>query len=219
MYCWIQFANILLRIFVSIFIKYIDLEFSFFAVSFSGFSIRVTVVIVQLLNRVQLFATPWTSAHPILYYLLEFLKLMYIELVIPPNYLILCHPFLPLHSFFPRIRVFFNESALCIRWPKYWSFSFGIGPPSEYSGLISFRIDWFALSAVQWTLKSLLQHHSSKTSILWLSTFFVVQLLHPYLTTGKNIAFTICTFVGKMSLFLIQFLHLSFLCFQGAGVF
>ena len=116
----------------------------------------------------------------------------------PSNHLILCHPLLLLTSVFPSIRVFSNESVLCIRWPKYWSFSFSISPSSEYSGLISFRIDWFYLLAVQGTLKSLLQHHSSKASILQHSAFFMVQFSHPYMTTGKTIAFTRWIFVGKV---------------------
>ena len=114
------------------------------------------------------------------------------------HYLILCHPLLLLPSFFPSMRVFSNESALCIRWPKYWSFSFNISPSSEYSGLISFRMDWLDLLSVQETLKSLLQHHSSKSSILQCSAFFVVQLSHLYMTTGKTIALTRWTFVGKI---------------------
>ena len=125
------------------------------------------------------------------------LKFMSIESVMPSNYLILCHPLLLLPSIFPSIRVFSNESALHIRWPKYGSFSFSISASNEYSGLISFRIDWFDLLAVQRTLKSLLQHHSSKTSIFWPSAFFMVQLSHSYMTTGKTIALTIQTFVGK----------------------
>ena len=115
-------------------------------------------------------------------------RLMSIESVMPPNRFILCHPFLLLPSNFPNIRVFSNESALCIRWPKYWSFSFNISPSNEHWGLISFRMDWLDLFAVQGTLKSLLQHHSSKASILWGSAFFIVQLSHPYMTTGKSIA-------------------------------
>ena len=111
------------------------------------------------------------------------LKLMSIESVLPSNHLILCHPFLLLPSIFPSIRVFSNESVLCIRWPKYWGFSFSISPSNEYSELISFRMDWFDLFAVQGTLKSLLQHRSSKASILWCSAFFIVQLSHPYMTT------------------------------------
>ena len=115
-----------------------------------------------------------------------------------PTNLILCHPLFLLPSIFPSIRVFSNESALCIRWPKYWRFSFNISPSNEHSGLISFRMDWLDLLAVQGTLKSLLQHHSSKASILWHSAFFIVQLSHPYMTTGKTIALTRQTFVGKV---------------------
>ena len=114
------------------------------------------------------------------------------------NHLILCCPLLLLPSVFPSITVFCNESALCIRWLKYWSFSFSISSSNEYSGLISFRMDWFEFLAVQGTLKSLLQHHSLKASILWCSVFFMVQLSHPYVTTGKTIAVTIWTFVGKV---------------------
>ena len=123
---------------------------------------------------------------------------MSFESVMPSNHLILCHPLLLLPSIFPSIRVFSNESVLRKRWPKYWSFSFSISPSSEYSGLISFRIDWLDLLAVQGTLKSLLQHHSSKVSSLWLSTFFIVQLSHPYMTTGKTIALASWTFVDKV---------------------
>ena len=123
------------------------------------------------------------------------LKLTPIELVMPSNHLILCHPLL-LPSIFPSIRVFSNESALRIRWPKYWSFSFRISPSNEHSGLISFRMDWLDLLAVQGTLKSLLQHHSSKASILQCSAFFIVQLSHPHMTTGKIITLTRHTFVG-----------------------
>ena len=127
---------------------------------------------------------------------------MSIDLVMPSNHLILCHPLLFLPSIFSRIRVFSNKSVLCIRWPKYWSFSFSISPSNEYSGLISFKMDWFDLLAVQETLKSLLQHHSSKASILCLSALFIVQFSHPYMTTGKTIDLTIWIFVGKvMSLF------------------
>ena len=121
------------------------------------------------------------------------LKFMSIESVMLSNHLILCHPLLLLPSVFPSIRVFYNESTLHIKWPKYWNFSFSISPSNEYSGLISFRIDWFALLAVQGTLKALLQYHSSKASILWCSAFFVVQLSHPYMTIGKTIALTIWT--------------------------
>ena len=125
-------------------------------------------------------------------------KPMSIESVMPPSHLILCHPLLLLPSIFPSIRVFSNESALCIRWPKYWSFSLNISPTSERPGLISFRMDWLYLLAVQGTLKSLLQHHSSKASILRHSAFFIVQLSHPYMTTGKTIALTRWTFADKV---------------------
>ena len=129
---------------------------------------------------------------------------MSIELVMPSNHLILCCPFFILCSIFPSIRVFSNESVLCIRWPKYWSFSFNISPSNEYSGLISFRMDWLDLLAVQGTLKGLLQYHSSKASVFQCSTFFMVQLSYPYMTTGKTIALTRWNFVGKvMSLLLI----------------
>ena len=128
---------------------------------------------------------------------LHHLKLMSIESMIPSNHLILCRPLLLLPSIPPSIRVFSNESALCIGWPKYWSFSFSISPSNEYSGLISFRTDWLDLLAVQGTLKSLLQHHSPKASILWHSDFFMVQPSHPYMSTGKTILLTIWTFVGK----------------------
>ena len=123
---------------------------------------------------------------------------MSIKSVMPSNHLVLCHPLLLLPSIFPSIRVFSNDLALHIRWPKYWSFSFSISPPNEYSGLISFRMDWMDLLAVQGTLKSLLQHHSSKASILQCSTFFIVQLSHPYMTIGKTIALTRWTFDGKV---------------------
>ena len=125
---------------------------------------------------------------PVHHQFLSLLKLMSTESVMPSSHLILCRPLLLLSSIFPSIRVFSNESALCIRWPKYWSFSFSISPCNEYSGLLSFRMDWLDLLAVQGTLKSLLQHHSSKASILWHSAFFIVQLSHPSLTTGKTIA-------------------------------
>ena len=123
---------------------------------------------------------------------------MSIELMMPSNHLILCRPLLLLLSIFPSVRVYSNESALHIRWPKYWSFSFSMSPSNEHPGLISFRMDWLDLLAVQGTLKSLLQHHSSKASILWPSAFFTVQLSHPYMTTGKTIALTRWTFVGKV---------------------
>ena len=131
---------------------------------------------------------------------------MSIKLVMPSNHLILCRPLLLLPSIFPSIRVFFNESVLCIRWPKYWSFSFSISPSNEYSGLISPKIDWLDLPAVQETLRSLLQHHNSKASILHHSAFFIVQLSHPYMTTGKTRALTRRTFVGKVMSLLFNIL-------------
>ena len=155
---------------------------------------------VQSLSRVRLFATPWTAARQASLSIINScssFKLISIESVVPPNHLILCHPILFLPSIFPRIRVLSNESALCIRWPKYWSFSFSISPSTEYSGLISFRMDWLDLLEVQGTLKSLLQHHSSNASILWCSAFFIVQLSHLYMTTGKTIALTRWIFVAK----------------------
>ena len=162
-------------------------------------------VAVQSLSHVWLFATPWTVAcQATLSFTMSqsLLKFMYIESVMPSNHLILYHPLLLLPSVFPSIRALSNELALRIRWPKYWSFSFSISPSNEYSGLISFRIDWFDLLAVQGTLKSLLQYHSSKASIFQHSAIFTVQLSHPYMITGKTIALTRQTFVGKvMSLF------------------
>ena len=147
------------------------------------------------------FAIPWTAACQASLAITNtqsLLRLTSIESVMPSNHLILCRPLLLLPSVFPSIRVFSNESALHIRWPKYWSFSFNISPSNEYSGLISFRIDQLDLLAVQGTLKSLLQHHSSKASILWLSAFFIFQLSYPYMTTGKTVALTRQTFVGKV---------------------
>ena len=143
---------------------------------------------------------PWTAASQAsLSFTISqsLLKLMSTESMVPSNYFILCHPLLLLSSTFPSIRVFSNESVLCIRWPKYQSFSFSISPSNECSGLISFRMDWLDLLAVQGTLKNLLQHHSSKASILWCSAFFTVQLSHPYMTTGKTIALTRRTLVDK----------------------
>ena len=128
---------------------------------------------------------------------LSLLNLMTTESVVPSKYFILCHPLL-FPSIFPSVRVFSNKSVPCIRWPKYWSFNFSISPHNEYSGLVCFRIDWLDLLAVQGTFKSLLQHHSLKASILWLSVFFMVQMSHPYMTTGKIIALTIWTFVSKV---------------------
>ena len=134
---------------------------------------------------------------------------MSIESMMPLNHLILCRPFLLLPSIFPSIRVFSNESVLHTRWPKYWNFSFSISPSNEYSGLISFRTDWFDLLVVQGILKSLLQHHCSKASILQCSAFFIVQLSHPYMTTGKTIALTRWTFVGKVMSLLFSILALE----------
>ena len=131
---------------------------------------------------------------------------MSIELVMRSNHLILCHPLLLLPSIFPSIRVFSNESVLCIRWPKYWSLSFSISPSNEYSGLISFRIDWLDLLAIQGALKSLLQHHISKASVLQHSAFFIVQLSHPYMTNGKTIALITQTFIGKLMSLLFNML-------------
>ena len=131
---------------------------------------------------------------------------MFIESVMPSNHLILCRPLLLLPSIFPSIRIFSNESPLHMRWPKYWSFSFNISPSNEHPGLISFSLDWLDLLAVQGTLKSLLQHHSSKASILWCSAFFIAQLSHPYMTTGKTIALTRWTFVDKVMSLLLNML-------------
>ena len=160
--------------------------------------------LVQSLSRVELFMTPWTTAHQASLSITNsrsLLKLMCIESVMPSNHLILCRPLLLPPSIFPSIRVFSNELAFHMRWLKYWSFSFNISPSNEHSGLISFRMDWLDLLAVQGTLKSLLQHHSSKASILLCSAFFVVQLSHPYITTGKTIALTRWTFVSNVSAF------------------
>ena len=156
---------------------------------------------VQSLSHVRLFATPWTAAHQASLSITNsqsLLRLMSIELVMPSNHLILCRPLLLPPSIFSSIRVFANESALRMRWPKYWSFSFNISPSNEHRGLISFRMDWWDLLAIQGTLKGLLQHHSSKASILWCSALFIVQLSHPYVTTGKTIALIRGTFVGKV---------------------
>ena len=145
-------------------------------------------------------ATPWTVAHQASLSITNsrsLLKLKSIKLVMPSSHLILCHPLLLPPSIFPSIRVFSNESAFFIRWPKYSSFSFNISPSNEYSGLIFFRIDWFNLLAVQGTLKSLLHHHISKASVLWCSALFIVQLSHPYMTTGKTIALTRWTLLTR----------------------
>ena len=154
---------------------------------------------VQSLSHVWLFATPWIAARQVSLSITNSrssLRLTSIESVMPSSHLILCHPLLFLPPIPPSIRVFSNESTLCMRWPKYWSFSFSIIPSKEIPGMISFRMDWLDLLAVQGTLKSLLQHHSSKASILRCLAFFTVQLSHPYMTTGKNIALSRWTFVG-----------------------
>ena len=160
---------------------------------------------VQSLSRVRLFVTPWIAARQASLSITNSwtsLRLTSIESVMPSSHLILCRPLLLLPPIPPSIRIFYNESSLRMKWPKYWSFSFNISPSNEHPGLISFRMDWLDLLAVQGTLKSLLQHHSSKASILLHSAFFIVQLSHPYMTTGKTIALTRWTFVGKvMSLF------------------
>ena len=170
---------------------------------------------VQLLSHVWLFVTPWTAACQASLSITmswNLIKLMSIEWVMPSNHLILCHPLLLLPSIFPSIKVFSSESVLCIRWPKHWSFSFSISPSNEYSGLISFRMDWLYLLAVQGTRKSLLQHQSSQASILQRSAFFIVQLSHPYMTTGKTIVLTRRTFVGKvMSLLFILYKYICWL--------
>ena len=155
---------------------------------------------VQALSRVWLFATPWIAAHQASLFITNSwssLRFTLIESVMPSNHLILCGPFLLLPPIPPSIRVFYNESTLHMRWPKYWSFSLSIIPSKEIPGLISFRMDWLDLLTVQGTLKSLLQHHSAKSSILRPSAFFTVQLSHPYMTTGKTIALTRQTFVAK----------------------
>ena len=165
--------------------------------------------LVQPLSHVWLFVTPWTEARQASLSIANFkslLKLMSIELVMPNNHLILCCPLLLLPSIFPSIRVFSNESPLRIRWQKDWRFCFNISPLNEHSGLISLRMDWLALLAVQETLKSLLQCHSSKVSILWCSAFFTVQLSHPYMTTGKTIALTRQAFIGKVMSLLFNML-------------
>ena len=168
-----------------------------------------TISSLQLLSHIRLFETPWTAARQASLSITNsqsLLKLISIESVMPSNHLILCQPlFLP-PSIFPSIRAFSNESVLCIRWPKYWSFSFSISPSNEYSGLISFRMDWLDLLAVQRTLKNLLQHHTAKASILRCSASLIVQLSHSYMTTGKTIALPRWTFFGKVMSLLFNML-------------
>ena len=164
---------------------------------------------VQSLSHVRLFATPWIAARQASLSITisrSSLRLTSIESVMPSSHLILGHPLFLLPPIPPSIRVFSNESTLCMRWPKYWSFSFSIIPSKEHSGLISFRMDWLDLLAVQGTLKSLLQHHNSKALNLWQSAFFTVQLSHPYMTTGKTIALTRWNFVGKVISLLLNML-------------
>ena len=168
--------------------------------SFARTQISINIRSVQSLSHVWLFATPWISARQASLSITNsrsLLKLMSVKSVTPSNHLILCHPLLLLPLIPPSISIFSNESTLCIRWPKYWSFSFSISPSNEHPGLISFTMDWLDLLTVQGTLKSLLQHHSSKASIFWHSAFFTVQLSHPCMTTGKTIALTRWTFVGN----------------------
>ena len=177
---------------------------------------------VQSLSRVQLFATPWATARQASLSITtsrSLLKLMSIESVMPSSHLILCHPLLLLPPIPPSIRVFSKESTLCMRWTKYWSFSFNISPSNEHPGLISFRMDWLDLPAVQGTLKSLLQYHSSKASIFRRSAFFIVQLSHPYMTTGKTIALTRQTFVGKVMSLLFNMLSRLVITFLPRCVF
>jgi len=162
---------------------------------------------VQLHSHVHLFATPWTTAcQASLSISRNLLKLMSTELVMPSNHLIHCCPLLLLPSIVPSIRGFSSESVLCIRWPNYWNFSFKMSLTNEYSELISFRMDWLDLLAVQGAFKSLLQNHSSKASVLWHSVFFMVQISHPYMTTGNTIALTRQTFVGKVMSLLLNML-------------
>ena len=151
-----------------------------------------------MLSHVQLFEAPWTAARQASLYITNSQSLLKLMSIKSSNHLILCRPLLFPPSIFPSIRVFSNDSVLHIRWAKYWSFSFNISPSNEYLGLISFRMDWLNPLAVQGALKRLLQHHSSKASILWHSAFLIVQLSHPYMTTGRTIALTTWTFVGKV---------------------
>ena len=177
---------------------------------------------VHLLSHVWLFATPWTAARQAFLSITNswsLPKLMSIESVMPYNHLILQHPLLLMPSISPSIRVFSNESALHIRWPKYWSFSFNISPSDQHPGLISFRMDWLDLFAVQGTLKSLLQHHSSKASILQCSAFLIVQLSNPYMTIGKTIALTRQTFVSKVMSLLFNMLSRLVITFLPRSIF
>ena len=161
-----------------------------------------------------------TPGFPVLHYLPDLLKFMSIESVMPSSQLILCRPFLLLPSVFPSIKICSNDSALWVRQPKFWSFRFSISPSNEYSGLISFRADWLDLLAIQGILKHLLQHHSSKASVLWCSPFFIIQLSYPYMTTGKTVTLTRWTFVGKVMSLLFNLLsRLVITFFQVASIF
>ena len=171
--------------------------------------LRFSISSVQSLSRIRLFMTPWITASQASVSITNsqsLLKPMSIKSVMPSNHIIFCCPLLLPPLIFPSIRVLSNESVLHIRWPKYWCFSFNISPSNEHSGPIMFRMDWLDLLEVQGTLKSLLQHHSSKASIFWHSAFFIVQLSHPYMTTGKTIALTRWTFVGKVTSVLFNML-------------
>ena len=185
------------------------MDFGFFLSSLIQRMLPKEFSSVQSFSRVQLFVTPWTAARQASLSITNSRsppKFMSIESVMPSNHLILCRPLLLLPSNFSNIRVFSNESALHIRWPNCWSFSLTISPSNEHPGMITFRMDWLDLLAVQGTLKSLLQHHSSKASILRCSAFFTLQLSHPYMTTGKTLALTRWTFVGKIMSLLFNML-------------
>ena len=199
------FLTVLLTIYIEGY--YIFLTIDIFPQTYYLFTWKETSV--QSFSHTWLFVTSWTAALQASLSITSsqsFLKLMSVESVMTSNYLILCHPLLFLPSITPRMRIVSNESVLHIRWPEYWSFSFIISPFNEYLGLISFRIDWFDLLAVQGPIKSLFQHHSSKASILWHSAFFIAQLLNLYTTTGKTIALTRWTFVGKVMSLLLNML-------------
>ena len=193
--------NCLQRLILFISVGYCEEENPVKAGIMLSHSFFISLSSVQSLSHVQLFATAWTEACQASLSITNsqsLLKLMPIESVMPSNHLIFSWPLLLPPSVFPSIRVFSNESALHIRWPKHWSFSFSISPSNEHSGLISFRMDWLDILVVQGTLKSLLQHHSSKTSNLWHSAFFILQLSHPFMTTRKTMNLTIWTFAGKV---------------------
>ena len=188
--------------------------------SFLWLSNSLSYSLVQSLSHVRPSVTPWTTACQVSLSITNSWNLLKLMSVMPFNHLILCHPFLFPPSIIPSIKVFSNESVLCIRWPKYWIFSFSISPSNEYSGLFSLRVDWLDLLIVQGTLKSLLQHHSLKASILQCSAFFIIQLSHPYMTTGKTISLTRWTFVGKVMSLLFNLLSMLVIAFfQETSVF